>query len=232
MKENKMKRALQRGDLVLGSINRYFRSPEIAQVFATAGYDFIWTDMEHSCFDLETVADNIRAALAADITPLVRVPELQSHFISRVLDSGAMGVIVPQIEEKEEAEAMIQYSKYHPQGRRRTVSRIVHGDYAPVNRIEFDRKSNEEIMSIALVESGKGVENIEKITSVKGLDAVIVGVGDLSLSLGLSGQTDHEVRRQRPASWYECRSACRTRTSAQKRPRRGESDRGQRRACC
>lgn len=196
MKENKTKRALQHGEFVLGTVNRYFRSPEIAQVLATAGYDFIWIDMEHSCFGLETVADTARAALAAGITPIVRIPELQSHFISRALDSGALGVIVPEVDSRKQVEDTVRFSKYAPLGRRRTVGRLAHADYAGVNAAEFNRRSNEEVLTSVLVESEAGVENIEEIVSVEGLDLVIIGAGDLSLSLGVPGETDHEKVRK------------------------------------
>ena len=99
MRVNQTRERLANGETVFGCGLQCYRSPEIARTLAAAGFDYVFIDMEHSSFDLETVHDMITAALGAGITPIVRVAELLYSLIARLLDSGAQGIILPRIEE-------------------------------------------------------------------------------------------------------------------------------------
>ena len=102
--ENKVKKTLKAGGTVIGCQVAEVRSPNIALLYGTAGFDFIFIDMEHGGFDLETVGDFITASKAANIMPIVRVPALEEHFLSRPLDLGACGLMVPHIQTREQVQ--------------------------------------------------------------------------------------------------------------------------------
>ena len=104
------------GERVYGMMIRQARDPGAPAIFAVAGYDFVFIDMEHGNYSMETVADLIGGAKSAGIATIIRVPHLETFFISRVLDAGAEGVMVPMTSTKEQAERIVRYSKYTPLG--------------------------------------------------------------------------------------------------------------------
>lgn len=122
MRENAVKLALARGEVVIGTMVSAFRSPEIAPMLAAAGFQFAVLDMEHSSLSIESVADIILAAKATPLVPFVRVPGKDHYLLSRPLDAGAEGLLVPQVEARDQVEAIIQATKYFPLGRRGRTS--------------------------------------------------------------------------------------------------------------
>ena len=114
-----MKKALKEGKVVFGPMISEIRSPGIAVLFAQAGFDFFFIDMEHSCFSYETVSDMIMAARAADIPTIVRPSTRTSHEnLSRPLDSGAAGLLIPQIQTRQDVENVVKWCRYQPVGER------------------------------------------------------------------------------------------------------------------
>ena len=122
---------------------------------------------------------------------MVRVPALQYHFISRILDVGAMGVVVPFVSSEEQAREIVTYAKYPPEGRRGVAFGVAHDDYRAGNLVTKMRRANEEIMLIAQIENADGVEHADQIAAVDGIDALWIGQFDLSTSLGIPGRLDH-----------------------------------------
>ena len=113
IRPNNIKHALKENRLVIGTMVTEFRSPGLSQMLANAGFDFISVDMEHSCFSLETVTEHIVGARAAGISSIVRIPEKGIyHLISKVLDSGAQGIIVPQVDTPEDVRFVVQAAKF------------------------------------------------------------------------------------------------------------------------
>ncbi len=192
MKENKVKKALKEGKLVIGTMVSEIRSPGIAQMLATAGFDFMIIDSEHSSFSIQTVADLILATKAADITCIVRVPNKKGHhFLSRPLDAGAQGLLVPQVETKEEVIEIIKATKYYPLGQRGMALRRAHSDFVKSDASEITKSANEETLIITQIESKKAIDNLDSLLSVEGVDAALIGPNDLSQTLGIPGQTNH-----------------------------------------
>src|SRR5437764_7679379 len=105
---NEVKDKLARGEVVLSMTARLVRTIEIAAIARTAGFDSLYVDVEHSSFSLDTTGQICMAALAAGVTPFVRVPSTDSHVIARVLDGGALGVIVPHIESAHDAAGVVR----------------------------------------------------------------------------------------------------------------------------
>jgi 2-keto-3-deoxy-L-rhamnonate aldolase RhmA len=191
VRANRVKRALRSGGLAFGTCLFEFATPGIARILAAAGAEFAFYDMEHNGLSLETIRDLMATARCTEIVPLVRVPATEYHFIARVLDVGAMGVVVPMVETREQAELVVQCAKYAPMGRRGCAFGVAHDDYAGGDLVEKMRSANEEILVAALIESERGVQNVDQILAVPGVDVAWVGHFDLSQSMGIPGQFDH-----------------------------------------
>lgn len=191
MIENRVKKALKAGGTVIGCQVAEVRSPNICQMYATAGFDFIFIDMEHGGFNMETVADFITASKGAGIVPVVRVPALEEHFIGRLLDSGTCGLMVPHIHTSEQVERVIKYSKYRPLGDRGLAPFRAHTDFSKVDVSEFIRQANENTMIVLMVEDDEAIENIDDLVSLDSVDVIFMGTMDLSQSLNIPGQVRH-----------------------------------------
>jgi len=172
---------------------RQARDPGAPAIFAAAGYDFAFIDMEHGNYSMETVADLIRGAKSVGIATIIRVPHLETYFISRVLDAGADGIMVPMTSTKEQAERIVRYSKYAPLGQRGFGGQLGHTDYRPVKAAEFMKEVNEGTLIVAQIETKEAIENIDAILSVDGIDVGLIGPNDLSISLGIPDQLNSEM---------------------------------------
>ncbi|MDK2897663.1 MAG: 4-hydroxy-2-oxoheptanedioate aldolase [Candidatus Atribacteria bacterium] len=191
---NKTKKLLREGKSVLGTMVSEVRSPGIAVMLATAGFDFFVIDTEHSPFTLETVQNMVLAARGARITPIVRVPtRFGHHNLSRPLDCGAEGLLVPQVETREQVKAIVEATRYHPLGKRGMALRRTHNNFARGNPTEITQKNNEETLIILQIESKLAIDNLEDLLSVPGIDAALIGPNDLSQSLGVPGNTAHPL---------------------------------------
>jgi len=173
-----------------------FGVPSIATILASAGADFFIVDLEHTTFTMETVGRIVRAARGSDLPCIVRVPDLERQFISRALDAGASGVMVPRIESREDVEKVVRWAKYPPEGDRGVAFGIGHTDYGDFRKLDgvaYTQRANNEIVIVGQIETRKAVENADEILAHGGLDAIFIGPYDLSTSMGVSGQLDHPV---------------------------------------
>lgn len=168
-----------------------FNTPGIARLLASTGIDFVVYDMEHSGFGIDTIRQLIAQTRPLNLAALVRPPANEYHLIAPLLDAGASGIIVPKIETAREAARLVDACKYYPEGNRGAAFSIAHDDFVPGEVKEKIRAANESIFCGILIESSKGVENLEEILAVKGIDLVWVGFLDLSLSMGLPGDFAH-----------------------------------------
>jgi len=192
MSENLLKDKLKNGDVVLGPFVN-LSSGALIEIAAYAGFDFVILDTEHGPLDVSSAEDLCRVAQGVGITPIVRVRENDPPQILRALDIGAHGVQVPQICTKADAEAVIQAAKYVPLGMRGVSPYTRAARYFSEGAKIFDRL-NETSMVLIHVEGVEGLENLEDIITVPGLDVVFLGPYDLSQSLGIPGQvTDPRV---------------------------------------
>jgi len=181
------------GECVYGTMIRQARDPGAPVIFASVGYDFVLIDMEHGNYNMETVADLIRGAKSSGIAPVIRVPHLETFFISRVLDAGAEGIMVPMTSTKEEAEAIVRYSKYTPIGQRGFGTQTGQTDYKPLKAMEFMKEANEHTLIIAQIETREAIENVDAILSTEGIDVGLIGPNDLSISHGIPDQMGSEM---------------------------------------
>jgi len=191
LKQNKLKAALKRGETCIGSMIVGVRSPQIVQMFASAGWDFLCIDMEHGQFDMQTIADMMTIARFEEITPLVRVPDALYHLLARPLDNGAMGLVIPRVETREQVQRIIQSTKYWPEGSRGASLSGIHTAFRGAEHVEYMRWANAETIIVIQIESKRAVDNLPELVSVEGVDATWVGPFDLSQSLGIPGQFKH-----------------------------------------
>jgi 2-keto-3-deoxy-L-rhamnonate aldolase RhmA len=193
MEVNEVKAVLKRGGTVVGSEASRFGSPELARIFAAAGFDFIFIDMEHTHFGLETVANIVSVARLVDITPIVRVPNAEYHLIARALDAGAMGIILPRLEEVDEVERAVGWIRYPPKGRRGVALTPSQTEYRQVSVAEFLDWIEKEILVVVQIERKRALENLDGILSVEGVDVAALGWTDLSVDLGCPGEIGHPL---------------------------------------
>ncbi len=191
MRENRVKQALRSGGTALGTMVMEFSTTGIARLAAGAGADFVMFDMEHTGWGVDTVRTLLAAARPADLVPMVRVPATQYHFLARVLDLGALGVMVPMVESAEQARSIVQFAKYPPQGRRGCAFGVAHDDYTGGDIVAKMTAANERGLLIALIETAAGLEDVEAIAAVHGIDVLWIGHYDLTASLGIPGAFTH-----------------------------------------
>ena len=191
MKPNSLRTRLLAGQPVVGTMIQEISTPFIVHAFANAGFDFVYVDMEHGRFNLETAAGLIQTIRLTDIVPLVRVPDNQYHLIARVLDAGARGVMIPRVETREQADKAVQAVRYPPLGQRGLAVARGHNDYKRQDSIVFSQEANRENLVIVQIESKQAVECVDEIVSVPGVDIALIGPGDLSQSLGITLKMDH-----------------------------------------
>ncbi len=191
MKPNKIKRTLKEGGTVIGTMAFEFCTPGIARLSAEAGAEFIMYDMEHTGWSVETIRDLIATTNPDHIEPLVRVPATQYHFIARVLDVGARGIMVPMVSDARQAEIIVQSGKYPPMGQRGAAFEIAHDNFAPGSVVSKIEHANKEGLLIAQIENLPGLENVDRFAALYVIDFLWIGGFDLSNFLGIPGQFDH-----------------------------------------
>jgi len=191
MRENAVKRKLEAGEAVLGTMIFEFFTPGIAQIVKAAGADFILYDMEHSGIGIDVVKAQMAACRGIGLVPLVRVPTLQSHFIAGCLDAGAMGIMVPMVETAVQAREIVKATRYPPAGRRGAAFGVAHDDYEGGSVADKVAAANARTLVIALVETAEGIKNVDEIAAVDGIDVVWLGHFDLTNFMGIAAQFEH-----------------------------------------
>jgi 2-dehydro-3-deoxyglucarate aldolase/4-hydroxy-2-oxoheptanedioate aldolase len=189
---NRAKAALKQNKAVSGPIVGEARSNSFVKQMALAGHDFLWFDMEHAMLNWETVFNLTQMALVTGITPLIRVTDLQYALVARALDAGALGVVIPRVETREQVEEAVSYVKYPPLGRRGAGGEARYG-YVPTSIPDAVKQINQETMVVVQIESMLGVENLDEMCQVPGVDVVCVGPQDLSISLGIPGERQNPL---------------------------------------
>jgi 2-keto-3-deoxy-L-rhamnonate aldolase RhmA len=191
MRTNLVKQNLRAGKLQLGTGFGQLRSPEIPKMLAAAGFQWAFIDTEHGGFDLETVQDICRVSVMAGLSPIVRVGDLQYSLVARALDCGAQGVMFPRVESPEILERAVSWTKFPPMGVRGYGLTAVQVDYEPLTFAQIIEHMNANTMVVLQIETRRALEAREELLAVGGIDAVMVGPADLSISLGVPGEFQH-----------------------------------------
>lgn len=166
-------------------------APALVEVAGYAGFDFVILDTEHGAAGPETVEHLLRAADAAEITPIVRVTAFDRALILRALDAGAQGILVPHVRSAAEAEAVVAACRYPPAGARSLATTSRAGRHGFRTVAEHIERSNREILVAVQIEDAEAIPAVEAIAAIPGLDVLFVGPADLSLSMGHAGRPEH-----------------------------------------
>jgi 2-keto-3-deoxy-L-rhamnonate aldolase RhmA len=188
---NVAKEKLEAGEVVLGAGVRNARTVDIAKAMKTAGFDWLFIDMEHSTIDADTAAQISVAAQDAGITPIVRVPGLAHHHATRVLDGGAQGIVVPHVDDAETAARMVQNVRYPPLGHRSVTGALPQLDFQSHHAGEVAEAINEATLLVLMLESPGAIERVDEIAAVGGYDVLLIGTNDLCMEMGVPGQLEH-----------------------------------------
>ena len=191
MRANPVRQTLQQGGRSLGTMVMEFGSTGVARLADNAGAEFVLFDMEHSAWSIETVRTLIATCGGTEAVPFVLIPATEYHFAARVLDAGAMGVMVPMVNDAEQAGRLADFCRYPPTGKRGAGFGAAHDDY----RVDGDvadkmTRANDRTLIIAQIESAEGARNARQIAAVDGVDVLWIGHFDLANSLGIPGQFD------------------------------------------
>ncbi|MBX3665505.1 MAG: aldolase [Burkholderiales bacterium] len=186
--ENPVKTMMRAGKVALGMNVRLARSGDIARIAKSSGHDFIFIDTQHSLFNLETIGHIAQAALGCGIAPLVRVRSCDDPDTSLLLDNGVTGIVFPDIGTAEEARRAVNRAKFPPVGRRSVVGGYAILDYRPVPVSEAVPALQENTLVVCMIESPAGVENIDAIAAVEGVDVIHIGINDLLTAMGKPGR--------------------------------------------
>lgn len=186
---------------------RLVRGVEIAAIARGAEFDAIYIDLEHSAFSLETVGQISIASLGMGVAPFVRVPGVDPHLITRVLDAGAIGIIVPDLHSADDARTVVNAVKYRPEGERSLPGVTPQLSFRGLSHADTCRQINDATMIVAMIESPAGLVAVNEIAAVPGIDILLVGANDLCSANGVAGQFDHPlVEEAYTRTWAACRA--------------------------
>ena len=182
MRRNPALTKLNAGGMTSG-ISVGLDSPDLAELAAHAGFEYVWLEWQHGQFSEHTLNNAIARFLPVETAPIVRVKSHEPGTINHVLDMGAMGVIVPMVETAAEARAIAHVTYYPPVGRRSTG-----GTRLGLLGDDYTERANDEMLLVVMVETESAINNVTEIMSVPGVDVVLIGPGDLMLDVQAQGK--------------------------------------------
>jgi len=190
---NHFKRALKAGKRQIGFWSSLASNVSV-EILAGSGFDWLLLDTEHSPNDLPQVFSQLQAMMENDTHPIVRPPWNDMVIIKRYLDAGVQSFLIPTVQTKEEAEQAVAYTRYPPRGVRGYASGSRSSRFGRIK--DYHTRCEEEICVLVQIETNEGLDNLDAIVNVEGVDGVFIGPGDLSAGLGYLGQPGHpEVRK-------------------------------------
>ena len=193
MKANPLRAGVERGEFQVGTWVNMLRNPAAMTLFKEAGLDFVRLDMEHSSPSIETVADFAVMGRALDLPVMVRPPEANREWITRLLDVGVYNIHCPQVDTPEHAAEIVAASRYTPRGSRGMGAATPGNDFdvsMPVmDRLKF---TNDQVFITVMFESAQAFEHLDEIASMDGIDALTLGPQDLAQDLGVFGTPDQD----------------------------------------
>jgi len=188
---NPLAERLKEGGLGLALMIRHARTVDIALAARTCGFDALYFDLQHTSTPEETVAQISVAAMGAGVAPLVRVPDRDYGTALRMLDSGAMGIVMPDVCTEEDARRAVEHCKFAPIGNRGAYGSWPHFAYRTPAAVEARRMLNDSTLLIVMIENKAALDNVEAIAAVPGVDIVHIGSNDLATDLGVPGELTH-----------------------------------------
>ena len=190
IRKNPLKQGLKEGKSYVGTFAKLTDAASV-EIMSMCGFDFLVIDCEHTHFSKETMVSLLRASDISDIVPIVRVRENDRAQILHALDSGGMGVMVPETSSAAEVEHVVESAYYSPIGKRGFTPSNRAAGYTFMNGAEYAKMTNENIIVVVYVETQEGLDNLEEMLAVPGIDVMWIGPMDLSQVLGVTGDSKH-----------------------------------------
>lgn len=184
MRENRVKKVMSQGKLALGTYVT-FADPQVVEIIGLAGFDAAFIDMEHTTFDLNLITEMIRAADLVGVTSIVRVPDNDEKLILRLLDAGAEGIIIPHVDGLEGAKRAVEAVRYAPLGHRGGAAGTRAARFGNVGWDDHIQQSNQQVLLSVMTEDERGINDIEQIAALEGIDLVSIGPTDFSEYMGI-----------------------------------------------
>ncbi len=191
MKSNPVKEKLLGGKPVFGTFGWEFMVSGLPQMVKATGAEFLLLDMEHNGAHFDMIKTQCLLCQGLDLVPMARVPAIEYTYIARAMDAGVMGVMAPMVRTADEAQFIVSCTRYPPTGRRGAAFGFAHDAYESGDVAEKIRAANERTLVICLIETPEGIENIDKIAAVPGVDVLWLGHFDLTNFMGIPAQFDH-----------------------------------------
>jgi 2-dehydro-3-deoxyglucarate aldolase/4-hydroxy-2-oxoheptanedioate aldolase len=195
VRDNPVRRRLDAGEVVLGTMVTEFATSSVARLTAAAGAEFTLFDLEHSGYGIDHMRNVLAAARAADTVPFLRVPDAAYDLIARGLDLGALGVMVPAVESADEALLVASSARFPPLGRR-GFGLLMRDEWEPGGVPATIEKANAETLVLVQIETALGLAAVEEIAAVEGIDILWIGHFDLTASLGIPGDFESTHYRE------------------------------------
>jgi 2-keto-3-deoxy-L-rhamnonate aldolase RhmA len=189
--ESMVLQKLARGEPLLSLGIRNARTAEIVRIARTAGFDIVWIDLEHSSISIDCAVQISATAADLGLEAWVRVPEREYGVIGRLLDGGVTGIVAPRVETAEEARQLVNAARFPPRGYRSQIAHLPQVGYRKLPAAELMAAADRATTIHILLESGKGIDNVDAIAAIDGVDIVHVGMNDLSVDLGHVGDLRH-----------------------------------------
>ena len=192
---NTAKQRLGRGEITAGFSLRQSRTADTGLIAKACGFHWLMIDLEHNAMDLDTAAQIGVAAMCAGITPIVRVPGPEHWQATRLLDTGAQGIIFPHVDDAETAERVVSQCLFPPRGRRSLTGGLPQVSFGSSNypAAELVTHLNDNILVVVMLETARAIAHADAIAAVPGVDVLLIGTNDLCADLGLTGQIGHET---------------------------------------
>jgi 2-keto-3-deoxy-L-rhamnonate aldolase RhmA len=188
---NSIKEKMAKGEVAYTLSVKMVRSVEISMMAKTSGFDGILIDLEHSSFDLDTCSQICMSALYAGIAPIVRAPSKDPFFVSRILDGGALGVIVPHIRTVQDAKDVVAAAKFQPVGCRSSTNGLPHFQFRSLPAKVANPVCNASTLVIPMIETLEALELVDEIAAVDGVDSLLIGTNDLTAEMGIPGDYEN-----------------------------------------
>lgn len=189
---NPARERLAAGQLSLGVGIRLSRSVEIAGAMKAAGFDWLFLDLEHGIMSLDSASQIATAGIGAGIAPIVRVPNGEYAMATRMLDNGALGIVIPHVDTADEAREVVQRLMLPPRGHRSLGGSAAALGFRSMSVRDASEALNAANLIVVMLESPTAIENAEQIAAVDGIDVLLIGTNDLAAEMGIPGEFGHE----------------------------------------
>jgi len=188
--QSTLKQKIADGACVLGTMLSELSTPNIARIMHACGFEFLIIDCEHGYFDLPQVAAITAVCAGIGLPAVIRIPAVSRELITKYLDMGAAGLLLPMTSTPEQARELVRYAKYPPLGQRGLSIQRAHTNYNPPPLHQYLDEANRHTVLFAQIESREGIKNIRDILAIDGIDGALVGPNDLASDYGTPGELE------------------------------------------